>query len=223
MPRSTGGYADKLITESASRYQIERVILPALALQAGDPTYGAGWAAARDHVQGYLAGFAAIDAYADRQVFELVNSAISPFNTPTAVYRMAVNGEVNAGNIATVTLSVIGAGFAGRAATVGGKVAVGEARGGVYVLRDPATGGNVVRSGRTINLTQREAQHLRDPALKNFDFDPIYRTDVYNEQRGLEQILHDTYQPALNIIRPISPNNRNYNAYMEAARKYLGN
>ena len=102
-------------------------------------------------------------------------------------------------------------------------VAAIEARGGAYVLRDPANGGAVVRSGRTINLGQREAQHLRDPALKDFDFDPVYRTDVYNEQRGLEQILHDIYQPSLNKIRPISPNNKNYDTYMEAARKYLGN
>jgi hypothetical protein len=95
-----------------------------------------------------------------------------------------------------------------------------EARGGVYVLRD--TDGMVARSGRTNDLDRREAEHLRDPSLKDFDFEAVYRTDSYNEQRGLEQILHDTYQPPLNRIQPISSSNQNYDAYMEAARKYLG-
>ncbi|ATQ70957.1 RHS repeat-associated core domain-containing protein [Methylosinus trichosporium] len=67
------------------------------------------------------------------------------------------------------------------------------ARGGAYVLRDVE--GTVVRSGRTNDLARREAEHLRDPNLAEYQFQPAYRTDVYAEQRGLEQILHDRYGP----------------------------
>jgi hypothetical protein len=41
------------------------------------------------------------------------------------------------------------------------------------------------------------------------------------EHRGLEQILHDRYDPPLNKIRPISPSNEDIDIYMDAARKYL--
>jgi hypothetical protein len=94
-----------------------------------------------------------------------------------------------------------------------------EVRGGVYVLRDFE--GNVVRSGRTNDLARREAEHLRDPILKDYDFEAIYRTDVYNEQRGLEQVLHKRYQPTLNKISPISSMNKNFDIYMNAAQRYL--
>ena len=94
-----------------------------------------------------------------------------------------------------------------------------EARGGAYVLRD--TDGAVMRSGRTGNLAERKDQHRRDRALPEHQFDPAYRTDSYPEQRGLEQILHDRYDPPLNKIRPISPSNKNIDYYMGAARKYL--
>ncbi len=95
-----------------------------------------------------------------------------------------------------------------------------EARGGAYVLKDFE--GNVVRSGRSGDLTRRAADHRRDPLLKDYDFDPVYRTDVYAEQRGLEKILHDTYQPPLDKIRPISPTNPKRQIYIDAAQKYLG-
>jgi hypothetical protein len=130
---------------------------------------------------------------------------------------LGIAGEGATGVPLFVPVGVAGAGLAAE------NVVATEARGGVYVLRNPAADDVVVRSGRTIDLTRREADHLRDPALKDFDFDTIYRTDVYNEQRGLEQVLHDTYQPPLNKIRPISPTNKNYNTYMEAAKNYLGN
>jgi hypothetical protein len=67
----------------------------------------------------------------------------------------------------------------------------------------------------------REGQHRRSRALPEHRFDPAYRTDSYLEQRGLEQILHDRYDPPLNKIRPISPSNNNIDNYMDAARKYL--
>ncbi|MEN3377373.1 MAG: hypothetical protein V7604_2728, partial [Hyphomicrobiales bacterium] len=94
-----------------------------------------------------------------------------------------------------------------------------KARGGAYVLRD--RGDAVVRSGRTGNLAAREGQHRRDRALPEHRFDPVYRTDSYLEQRGLEQILHDRYDPPLNKIRPISPSNKNIDTYMNEARKHL--
>jgi hypothetical protein len=52
-------------------------------------------------------------------------------------------------------------------------------------------------------LLSRRGDHLRDPRLKDHDFELVYRTDDYAEQRGLEQVLHDTYEPPLNKINPI--------------------
>jgi hypothetical protein len=41
------------------------------------------------------------------------------------------------------------------------------------------------------------------------------------EQRGLEQMLYNQYNPPLNLINPISPSNPNLNNYMDAASMYL--
>lgn len=79
-----------------------------------------------------------------------------------------------------------------------------------------------MRSGRTKDLARRELEHARDPALKDLQFEAVHRTDVRAEQRGLEQMLHDQYNPPLNAIRPISPRNQKLNDYMDAARRYLG-
>ena len=98
--------------------------------------------------------------------------------------------------------------------------AAAEARGGAYLLRDAETG-QVMRTGRSGDLLVRQGQHARDPLLKNYDFEPVYRTDVYEAQRGLEQLLHDTYNPPLNKIRPISPTNPNLQSYLDAARRLL--
>jgi len=78
-----------------------------------------------------------------------------------------------------------------------------------------------MRTGRTSDLLRRRAEHLRDPSLKQYKFETVYRTDVYEDQRGLEQILHDTYNPPLDKIRPISPRNPNLDTYLDAARRYL--
>jgi hypothetical protein len=95
-----------------------------------------------------------------------------------------------------------------------------EVRGGAYALR--GRGGAVMRTGRSGNLAQREKQHARDPSLKDLTFDPMYKTDNYAKQRGLEQILHDLYNPPLNKIKPISPRNPNLDHYMDEAKKFLG-
>ena len=98
-------------------------------------------------------------------------------------------------------------------------VAPALTKGGTYVLRNLA--GDVMRVGRTNNLVRREAEHALDPILKDFRFNPIHRTDSYAEQRGLEQMLHDVYDPPLDKINPISPRNSNYDSYMGAANRYL--
>jgi hypothetical protein len=98
--------------------------------------------------------------------------------------------------------------------------AASQARGGTYVLRDPATG-RVMRSGRTGDLAVRRSQHARDPELGHLKFEEVYRTDVYAEQRGLEQVLHDTHNPPLNRIRPIRPDNPRRQEYLDAAQEYL--
>jgi hypothetical protein len=99
------------------------------------------------------------------------------------------------------------------------------ARGGVYTLRDDA--GNVIRTGGSSNLAVRQLAHANDPALGKFEFQVEYRTDVYAEQRGLEQMLFDQYPEAqaangcYNTIRGISPLNPRGPGYMSAAHDYL--
>jgi hypothetical protein len=127
---------------------------------------------------------------------------------------------LNSGRLATTAPLATSGLSGGREIVAAERVAALEARGGAYVLRDFE--GSVVRSGRTGDLVRREADHLRDPLLKDYRFRTIYKTDVYAEQRGLEQLLHDTYQPPLNKIRPISPTNPNRQTYIDAAQKYLG-
>ena len=101
-----------------------------------------------------------------------------------------------------------------------GEAEAAEARGGAYLLRDAETQ-QVMRTGRTWDLVRRESELARDSLLKNYDFEPVYRTDVYEQQRGLEQLLHDTYNPPLNKIRPISPANPRLPDYLDAARRFL--
>lgn len=87
--------------------------------------------------------------------------------------------------------------------------------------------GSVVRTGRTNDLAAREMAHARDPLLGNFEFQVEFRTDVYAEQRGLEQKLYDLYPGAqaanggFNRIRAISPSNRNIETYTRAAEDYV--
>jgi hypothetical protein len=103
--------------------------------------------------------------------------------------------------------------------------AVAPARGGVYTLR--GLGNDVVRTGRTSDLAARRSALARDPILGPYEFSVEYRTDVYAEQRGLEQVLYDRYPGAqigaggFNKIRAISPTNPNLEDYVQAARDYL--
>jgi RHS repeat-associated protein len=136
--------------------------------------------------------------------------------------------------VATDVLSVVGVGTVIKAAKNGSAVVKAfvagtevvegagkaAAQGGVYVLLNKETG-VVMRSGRTINLVARERQHLRDPVLKVFRFRAMYKTNIKEELRGLEQYLDDIYDPPLNKIRPISPLNPKGPEYMRAARKFL--
>lgn len=41
-----------------------------------------------------------------------------------------------------------------------------------------------MRSGRTSNLIRRQMEHVRDPIMKDFSFEAVYRADVRAEQRG---------------------------------------
>jgi hypothetical protein len=90
-------------------------------------------------------------------------------------------------------------------------------------LRDEA--GDVVRTGRSSDLAARAVAHANDPVPLQFQFE--YRTDVYAEQRGLEQMLYDQCPGAqaanggYNMIRGVSPLNPNGPGYMQAANDYL--
>jgi hypothetical protein len=101
-------------------------------------------------------------------------------------------------------------------------------KGGVYVLIDPASN-IIMRSGHTSNLETREGQHGRDSRFKDYDFETVYRTDNYSEQRGLEQIVHlrataaQGFPPPFNYNQPIAAGNPNYMNYMNSAQGYIKN
>jgi hypothetical protein len=57
--------------------------------------------------------------------------------------------------------------------------------------------------------------------LCDYTFEVAHRTDSYEAQRGLEQMLHDLHKPPLDYIKPISPTNPRRNIYLEAARIFL--
>ena len=95
-------------------------------------------------------------------------------------------------------------------------------KGGVYRLVDPDTG-DVMRTGRSKDLARRRNDHKRNPDLQNFDFDPVFRTDNYEEQRGLENFLHNQYNAPFDKVRPISPKNKNRQKYLNAAQEFLKN
>jgi predicted GIY-YIG superfamily endonuclease len=97
------------------------------------------------------------------------------------------------------------------------------AREGIYTLRD--VDGNVVRTGRTNNLQRREREHARGEDTADYGFQVEYRTDVYREQRGLEQIVWiQNGRPTLPGVRRtagVNVRNRNYNKYMDAAGQFF--
>ena len=63
-----------------------------------------------------------------------------------------------------------------------------------------------MRTGRTNDLNRRRGEHARDQATKDLRFEIDRRTDNYAQQRGREQIIHDRYNPPLNVIEPIRAN-----------------
>ena len=128
-----------------------------------------------------------------------------------------MSGSKEAAGVDLLAAWPFAAGTSGRAGITAAK---GAPRGGVYILRDPATG-QVMRTGRSEDLLRRMGEHRRDPVLWRFKFERTYETDIYAQQRGLEQLLHETYRPPFNKINPISPVNPNRSAYLEAAQEFL--
>ena len=74
-----------------------------------------------------------------------------------------------------------------------------------------------MRTGRSKNLENRAADHARSPETKDLPFEVDRRTDVYAQQRGREQVIHDRYKPPLNKINPIDPKNPRRIEYLIAA------
>ena len=91
-------------------------------------------------------------------------------------------------------------------------------KGGTYVLVNPDTA-QIMRVGRTKDLSRRAREHKADPKTEDFDFVIDRWTDRYDEQRGREQLIHDEYQPPLDLISPISSRNPRRKKYLDAARK----
>jgi hypothetical protein len=94
-----------------------------------------------------------------------------------------------------------------------------SAQGGTYVLRDSRTG-DVVRVRRTKNLERRRSEHRRDAERGELEFEVRHRTDEVAEQ-GLEQSLHDDFNPRLDRIRPVDPDNPRSERYSQAAERFL--
>lgn len=99
------------------------------------------------------------------------------------------------------------------------------AKEGIYALKDGET---VVRTGRTKDLTKREAQHKNDPVLGKYEFETKYKTDNYAEQRGLEHKVSKQYESTAskengghNKINAIGDKNLNKTKYIQAADDYL--
>jgi hypothetical protein len=67
-------------------------------------------------------------------------------------------------------------------------------------------------------IARRALEHKRNPATTDFLFENYKLTDNYAQQRGLEQILHDRYNPPLNKVRPISLKNPRLKEYLDAAK-----
>ena len=121
--------------------------------------------------------------------------------------------------VATLGESSLAEGTARGGAKLGAE-ATTEAAGGMYVLVDPETG-KVMRTGRTNSFVRRRGEHGRDADLKDFDFKPIYPTDNYAEQRGLEQHLYEKDNAPFDNNNAISPRHKKIQEYLEAAKKYL--
>ncbi|MGH9123475.1 MAG: hypothetical protein ACRDZ8_01970 [Acidimicrobiales bacterium] len=87
--------------------------------------------------------------------------------------------------------------------------------------------GRVSRRHVVTELEARRLAHANDPVLGDYRFNVEYRTDVYAEQRGLEQTLYDQYPAAqsesggFNKIRGISPSNADLPFYMQSAQDFL--
>lgn len=145
--------------------------------------------------------------------------------TPTVTTVVGVHECITAGQRPVRGPSQLQMAVGNCVAAEAGTDAASAARGGVYSLRDEV--GNVVRTGRGKDLAARERAHFNDPELGDYRFNVEYRTDVYAEQRGLEQLLYDRYPGAqasnggFNKIRGISPTNPNGAGYMQSAWGFL--
>lgn len=91
-------------------------------------------------------------------------------------------------------------------------------KGGTYLLLHPETG-QVLRTGRTKDLERRRKEHARELETELLEFQVDRYTDSYAEQRGREQIIHDLYDPPLDLIQPISPRNPRRQKYLDAAQR----
>jgi len=77
-------------------------------------------------------------------------------------------------------------------------------------------------TGRTNDLARRGLEHGRDQRFNGYNYNPVFRTNDYGTQRGLEQRLYEEAAPPLNRIRPISPTNPKREEYMNKANNHLG-
>ncbi len=112
-----------------------------------------------------------------------------------------------------------GGGYGTAAKVAASKVddAVDLAKGGTYLLKN--SDDVVMRTGRSKDLARRAGDHRRAEATKDLEFQVDRRTDVYAEQRGREQMIHDAHKPPLDKVNPIGPRNPRRQEYLDASKR----
>lgn len=160
--------------------------------------------------------------------YDLIDIGVTRFTggEVSGTQKLALSADIAAAAIPFVTgagIAIRGAERAehaveaGRAAEHIVQAERAEAKGGTYILRDAE--GGVARTGRTNDLGRRAGEHGRRPDTADLKFEVDRRTDVYAQQRGREQVIHDTHKPPLNKVNPISPTNPRRQDYLDAAKK----
>ena len=98
----------------------------------------------------------------------------------------------------------------------------------VYVLKNKATG-TIEYVGRTTDLDTAKYRHSRNPARSDLKIESVAENISRETARGLEQMLimqcgiKNKFNPANNQINGVSPSNKSYSIYWDAATYWVDN
>ncbi|WP_160150190.1 SpvB/TcaC N-terminal domain-containing protein [Nonomuraea solani] len=147
--------------------------------------------------------------------------AVSAWSAPQRVHSLTVDGlnsyYVLAAATPVLVHNVNCLGLPDRIPTDFRAIGDPNAKGGVYAL--VSENGQVMRTGMAVDLRDRLGDHrLKYPGLRGV---VLYRTDVRDERRGLEQLAEDYYKPILTNNRAVDIKNERLPEYLQAARDFL--